>query len=148
MGFCYSGRRLCCDLCGAAGARKVRCPFGWCPSTAACPACRNTHGKTKLGRTAHRAYGCEANHNLYMAAEAKRLALLAAGHWLRAVALAMAHPGTCKVWFRNLAGEEMAVRMPTEIYLAFPVGEAVTLERFETLAGTLPREPVNVVGFA
>lgn len=48
MGYCYgvnyaTGRVvLCCDVCGDARGTtiKVRCPYGGCPSVAACKACR------------------------------------------------------------------------------------------------------------
>ena len=41
MGYSYSSTgKLCCDHCGSTGARKVKCPHGWCPSTALCTTCK------------------------------------------------------------------------------------------------------------
>lgn len=44
MGYSYQGRhvKLCCDICGAVGARKCRCPVNYCQAIACCarPECK------------------------------------------------------------------------------------------------------------
>jgi len=133
MGFCYSGRKLVCDLCGTAGARKVPCPFGYCPSTAVCPACRKDPAKSaKLAKAHHAARGCEAGMARVRAESAKRAALLAAGHWLRVAAFGPR--GDVKVTFRNAAGAERSVMMAPAVYDAFPLGAPVTLADYEAKA--------------
>jgi hypothetical protein len=75
MGFSYSvnprtGRQLlCCDYCGSTGARKHRCPYGYCPSTAMCPSCLSKHGN---GKDKHP--NCDQLHREYVAQQAERAA--------------------------------------------------------------------------
>ena len=52
MGFCYQGKRLCCDLCGTPGARKNACPVKWCQPIACCATCKDAG---KLARIDHSA---------------------------------------------------------------------------------------------
>ena len=136
MGFCYEGRKLCCDICGTAGARKVRCPFGYCPATAACSTCRKTR-KDILNTAAHRIQGCEEGHRKFVEREERKARLLAEGQWLRCSAYGPS--GVVKVGFRNADGAEKQVLMPLEVYKAFPLATPVTLEDYERVAGvTLP----------
>jgi hypothetical protein len=73
MGFSYTynpqtGRQLlCCDYCGNTGARKHRCPYGYCPSTAMCPSCLKEHGN---GKDKHP--NCDQYHQKYVAQRAER----------------------------------------------------------------------------
>lgn len=62
MGYIYQGRKLCCDVCLAAGARKVKCPVNYCQAYAVCsrPEC-----KAKVKAIDHS--GCRARHNKHAA---------------------------------------------------------------------------------
>lgn len=43
MGYVTDSRgRLVCDSCGETGARKRRCPVGYCPPSALCASCNGT----------------------------------------------------------------------------------------------------------
>jgi hypothetical protein len=86
MGYCYEGKKLCCDICGKAGARKMKCPFGYCPAPAACPECRKTHA-ARFTKAAHVKMGCDAKHNAYMADLKSVADLKAAGKFVRCSAL-------------------------------------------------------------
>jgi len=133
MGYSYQGRKLCCDLCGVAGAVKVKCPFGCCPAIAACPDCKKTRKSDVFSREAHIAMECDVRAAEYAAEREREDAALAAGHWIRKAAIGI--PGAVKVWFRNLAGETMAVAMSADAYHAFPCGKVVTLSEYEARAG-------------
>lgn len=133
MGYSYQGRKLCCDLCGVAGAVKVKCPFGCCPAIAACPECRKTRKADVFSREAHIAMECDVRAAEYRAEAARETEALAAGQWVRKAAVSI--PGAVKVWFRNLAGETMAVAMSADAYRAFPLGVTVTLADYEARAG-------------
>ena len=133
MGYIYQGGKLCCDLCGAAGATKVLCPFGYCPACAACPNCKKTHKVDVFSRTAHSE--CEVRAAEFRAERAHEAAVLASGKWVRKAAVNI--PGAVKVWFRNGAGETLAVAMPSVTYRAFPLGATVTLDDYEGSAGTV-----------
>lgn len=134
MGFSYVGRRLACDMCGkAGGCRKVRCPFGSCPSVAVCPRCRKTRD-VRLTKAYHRDHlGCERFAAHCAAEDAKREALLDAGKYLRVSAYGPT--GDVKVWFRNKAGDEKALLVPSAVYAAIKLGAPATIEDYEALAG-------------
>ena len=105
MGYCYSQNGgLLCDICGGRGARKYRCPFGYCQPIAACPACHEKHA-AEFGRAAHRARGCEREHLRYVADEAAGAAAMAAGEYLLAAGLSVPG-GMVHAIFRGKAGEE------------------------------------------
>lgn len=79
MGFCYQGKLLCCDHCGhAGGVRKMRCPFGYCPSVAFCAECRKNK-KDYLSKAKHREMGCEVAHAKFILMVAADAAKRAAG---------------------------------------------------------------------
>ena len=130
MGFMYQGRKLCCDLCGVAGATKVHCPYGCCNATAACPTCKRTR-KDRLSRAAHA--DCAILAAKWDAEESARATLLAEGHWLRRAACDA--DGATKVWFGNRADEVMAVSMPADVYRAIPITVVTTLADYERIAG-------------
>jgi hypothetical protein len=67
-------------------------------------------------------------------AEAERHnAAMTAGHWVRKAAVN--DTGAVKVWFVNLSGETLAVRMPSAVYAAMPCGSLATLADYEQIAG-------------
>lgn len=132
MGYCTDNQgRLCCDICGrAGGVRRVRCPFGYCPSCAACPECRKTH-KQKFSAANHRAHGCEAKHNECVRRDEERAALLRAGRLVRCAAVSDG-PGV-KVWFESLTSRDHLRWMTSPTYQAFRLLDNVTLEQFQAV---------------
>lgn len=130
MGYIYSGRKLCCDYCGKpGGVRKIRCPFGWCPATAMCAECKKEH-KAETTATWHETHGgCGTRSAAYRKVEEKRVALLAAGEFLRVAAYGP--NGAVEVTFRNAGGTERIVTMPADVYRAFSLLEPATVGDFE-----------------
>lgn len=131
MGYCYEGRKLCCDACGHAGARKRPCPYGYCQAPAICEACWKG-GKREECRQYHIDAHCKDKHEAYVAREAREAALVAAGGYLRVAAFGPVGPVT--VWFAGLAGEYEVV-VPRATYDA--AADAETLARFREVAAGL-----------
>ena len=130
MGYCYSRGRLCCDVCGEPdGVRRQRCPHNYCQAIACCgsDACKV---KLRTYRAETCAVSCKESHRVFLAREAEREALLAAGKLLRCAAVCDGHG--VKVWFKSKDGE--AVRwMHVETYDAFPLLDSVSVEQFEAI---------------
>jgi len=79
MGYCYQGRKLVCDICGATGGvRKYNCPFGWCSPIAACPTCHKNR-KERFSKKAHREAGCEKLAKGFEEEQEKKQNLLSQG---------------------------------------------------------------------
>ena len=120
MGYYYTqSGQLVCDICGAVGARKYRCPWGYCPATAACPQCRKEHADW-FGRPWHREHGCEKGHNEYAAEREEKRQLLANGAAVRCSALGNS-TGPVHVLFRRGNGTCEGWYMSTETYHAIPL---------------------------
>lgn len=86
MGYCFDKEgRLCCAFCGAAGAKKYPCPFGWCPPAAACSECREKYSQ-QFQEEWHRQYGCEENHIRFEVEQREEKRLLDEGHSIRRAA--------------------------------------------------------------
>lgn len=104
MGYCYQGNRLCCDICGAAGARKNKCPVGWCQPIACCPS-----PKCKAGLAKHRkdvcASSCKVRSAQFKAERQIESDMLAAGKAVRCSALGGAN-GMVHVLFRKADGTQ------------------------------------------
>jgi hypothetical protein len=137
MGYCYETRTgsLCCDICGNAGARKNKCPHGWCQPVACCMSekCKAT---LKEHRRTTCAVGCKKAHADMVARDAVEAARLAAGEWLRCSALSEQKLHNCvKVWFRNAAKAELIRYMPHATYDAFPLCEPVSVEQYAAVGG-------------
>lgn len=117
MGYIYShSGKLVCDFCNTPGARKVPCPFGYCPAVAACPACRKEFAQ-QFSRAHHHAHGCEANHNAFVAAKEEKDKLLAAGEFVLCAAVnESGDRSKVRVWFRNGRRDERCVLMPCDFY--------------------------------
>jgi hypothetical protein len=125
MGFCYDNRgRLVCDICGAAPAKKYRCPFGYCQATAACEKCRKERAEL-FGKPHHREHGCEANHNRYVAQERKKKELLERGEAVRCSALGNGDDRV-HVLFRLRGEGTIGFYMATATYHAIPMLEPAT----------------------
>ncbi len=141
MGYCYTRTgKLCCDLCGNAGARKQRCPHGYCQSLAVCmkDECK---AKLKEYRKAHCATSCKKAHAELAARDQEENRRLNAGEFLRCSALSEQKPHHCvKVWFRNGKKEELVRYMTHEAYDAFPLCTPVSVEEYAAV-GTVAVEP-------
>jgi hypothetical protein len=140
MGFCYEGRKLCCDVCGKAGARKMKCPFNNCPATAVCSDCRKTRAE-RFTKAAHIKMGCDTAHNAYMA-ELKQVAdLKTAGKFVRCSALGVSlklYEGTSAVHvlFSNL-DSTIGYYMPVGTYQAVK-SHAAVVEDYEKVGPLIP----------
>lgn len=112
MGFCYQmsgGRKLlCCDVCGTAGGvRKQRCPAGYCPAVAVCPACRAKPETMARLRAYHVDNDCAGASARFAAAEAAVATAQANGaHTFCASVYDDSTRQTVRCWFRNAAGDE------------------------------------------
>lgn len=125
MGYCYSFEGLlCCDICGKTGnVRKVKCPFGWCQSIAACPDCRKSHSH-EFGKAAHQALGCEKYSKDFDAKERLKDQLMASGQAVRCSALSSptdSDPERVHVLFRTASGACIGFFMATATYHAYPL---------------------------
>lgn len=130
MGYSYEGKKLCCDNCGKAGARKYRCPFGYCPAEALCPECRKAHPEW-VSKAYHRQKGCERSHLDYQAEQQRGRDLLAAGKWLRVSAL-WHPPNRVKVIFKSQTGEK-AYWMTNEEYDRVGLRANATLDDYKVI---------------
>lgn len=151
MGYCYgigpSGREvLACDICGAAqgDSRKVPCPFGWCPATAACGKCRADPAvRAKyLARKVHRDQGCEESSLADKAKRAETTRRLLAGEELRSSATALDEGLTQVVFANAFQGRYVWVLMAPETYRAFRYDVDCTVEDFAR-HGRVVRGPVG-----
>lgn len=142
MGYSYdSNHRLCCDFCGAAGGvRKYPCPFGYCPSAAACALCRKQHS-TAFSKDYHRDMSCEAAHQRFVREHAEKAALLAQGEYLLAACSLLPRRHLVHVVFTPPRG----VFMPLATYnQLWPKYSYPTLRMFEAIhGGPLPAAPAD-----
>lgn len=140
MGFIYEGRKLVCDVCNAAGARKRKCPFGYCPSLAVCKTCWSGERFAKgAWKASHKKYGCDAKHAACVAKEAKERAMLAEGKLLRCSALGK-NDGTVHVLFKDKDGKTTGFLMASATYDAFPLGTPTTPDDYAAV-GPLTTAP-------
>jgi hypothetical protein len=143
MGYCYShSGGLLCDFCGATGAKKYRCPFGYCAPIAACPACHTKHAQ-HFGRAAHRAQGCEDDHLHFLTEMATRAFAIATGEFVLCAGL-NAENDMVHAIFRGATGEKGKL-IPRAIYAQREsFTGCMTLAKFEELAGhPLPDAPAS-----
>jgi hypothetical protein len=129
MGYCYEGRKLCCDVCGVAGGvRKRKCSYGYCKPPAVCGECWKTYRvKFRAGCDDH----CRTGKARFEAEKAAERALLDEGHYTRRSAVGDhdAPEGwteAVKVWFRNKDGAEQVYRMEHETYRAVKLMQPAT----------------------
>lgn len=131
MGFSYQGGKLCCDICGEAGARKKPCPHEYCQPIACCnrPECK---AKLAAHRQTNCHVHCKAASEAFDRREEERQRRLDNGEFLRCAAVGVDGLKDCvKVWFRNKQGVEMVRHMAKATYDAFPLLESVSPEQFE-----------------
>ena len=139
MGYCYQGKKLCCDICGRAGARKYSCPFGSCSPCAACAECRKEH-KDKFTKVYHRQRGCEASHLAFVAHGLQRLSMLNDGKALRCSAL-NCDTGRVHVLFERLDGSTEGWYMNTEVYRSIDLGINVTPDNYRVFGELISAPP-------
>lgn len=138
MGYSYQGGRLCCDVCGTAGARKVRCPAGYCQAIAQCPTCRKDPTVQARILASHK--DCGRLHAEFVAKEARAAALLQAGAHLRCAALGGTDPHggeRVHVIFRGKA-DELGYYMAPEVYHAIPLLEPATPDDYRKHGALTP----------
>lgn len=177
MGYSYgrgpSGRWvLACDLCSRADgtARKVRCPYGYCPATALCRSCRAGpipgdffsrnpelapfSGERWASRALHRGMGCQRKHLEYIAAQERERALVVRGAYLRrsAMSTGVRDPVTgetvVQVVFSRSWGElgpERWALMRQSTYRAVPFGFPAQAEDYRAF-GAVVAGPIGFVG--
>jgi hypothetical protein len=125
MGYIYTRQgRLCCDICGQPGARKAKCPFGYCQPIAVCPTCRKNH-KSELSKEKHRERGCEKRHLAFVAHELEREAMLISGKAVRCSALGV-DPSMVHVLFDRQDGTTEGWLMHADTYKAIELGVNAT----------------------
>ena len=139
MGFIYSNDgKLCCDYCGSAGARKYKCPHGYCPSCAACPECRKLHAKdfTKAGHAS-----CKTHHEEFIAEQLKRQTIIDGGGAVRCAALS--HGDKVKVIFQ-MAQQDTAYFMDHATYDAIPLFQIATPEDYSRVGAVVPAANIDI----
>ncbi len=143
MGYCYdTNNRLCCDECGqAGGVLKRRCPFGWCPPAAVCDTCWKK--TTKKGVKFHRELGCEKKSREYDATNARKDAMLKAGHYVRCSAMSVGNERV-QVLFDNQHGDTIGRFMSSAVSAAGPNLEPATPESYMVF-GPIEDAPSNWV---
>lgn len=141
MGYCYQGRKLCCDVCGEPGARKSHCPHGYCPAIACCsrPECRARLKEARKKCNEH----CKTAHEQFEMRRTIRARRLRGGDKLRCAAVTMQPAFSCvKVWFETTHTRDIVRYMATATYRAFDLLEDVTIEDYATV-GRVETEPFN-----
>lgn len=133
MGFCYENGKLCCDICGHAGARKCRCPHGYCQSVACC-----TSEKCKANLAEHRrthcAIECKRLHAEFVETEARKAEMLSRGLFLRRAAVGVDGFRNCvRVWFRNGQGAELVRFMAGQTYRALDLLDLATPDDYRAI---------------
>lgn len=132
MGYCYDNAgKLVCDICGAVPARKIPCPFGYCPAIAACEKCRKDHSEL-FSPGYHRLHGCEESHRKFQEQEEKRKQLIRDGFFVRCSAKRMGD-GWVLVLFEGRDGSKGFYMRP-EHYDKISLGEIATIEDFLTVS--------------
>jgi hypothetical protein len=131
MGFCYEGKKLCCDTCSNAGARKKKCPYGYCQAIAQCPTClKDPVQKAKL-----KAYHvhCKASHERYVRTQQEKVGLILSGYFVRCSALGAGDKGV-HVLFESMTSDgspiTMGVYMAETVYQAFRLGDNVIYQDY------------------
>jgi hypothetical protein len=137
MGYSYtSAGALCCDYCGSAqGTKRYKCPFGYCPATAACPDCRAKH-KEDFTREKHDT--CRILDEVYRNRNAETIARTAAGEFLRCSALAVRFTARdVRVLFRGAAGMQ-GFTMDKATYDKIPLLDPASPDDFRKYGELVP----------
>jgi hypothetical protein len=119
MGYVYThSGQLCCDACGHAGARRIKCPHGYCQPFASCDIC--------LPQTRALDHSsCLAASQKMAADQAFTDALMAVGEYVRTSAV-RDDEGNVRVGFRGANGARAVFGMSQGTYRAIPLLEPAT----------------------
>jgi hypothetical protein len=142
MGYCYSGGKLCCDVCGSTGnVRKIKCPFNWCQPIALCPACKATNKYHT--KAVHISMGCDQREREFDERERRTKAILANGLPVRWSAMGT-DDGRVHVIFRNKNFEvKEAYYMSKKTYDAIDLLEPATPEDYMKFESPLEPAPLD-----
>jgi len=145
MGYVYeknwkTGRQmLCCDSCGTTEkVKKFRCPFGYCPAPALCPACAVEH-KVRHKAT-HIAKGCDVRSARIKNDQERRSELMSAGKLVRYAATRHGAKGV-KVLFKN-AARERAYWMPKAVYRSIPLSTPAVVADYQRIGVVVEADSV------
>lgn len=144
MGFCYQGKRLVCDNCGAAEGttRKRRCPSNYCYPSALCKKCWTDKEIRAKFNKYHIDNDCAGKMQASQDKRDKEAAMIAAGAFIRCSALGQ-DDGRVHVIFRG-NDKEVGKYMAKETYAALPFDYPATPEDYEKIEGkTLENAPTN-----
>lgn len=112
MGYSYTqSGALCCDICGAPGAVKIRCPHGWCQPIASCSVC-----KPRARKIEHKT--CEHASHYMRAREAEAATLRASGLHLLTSGMQIGYEFVKSCWTGKSG--DVWVLVPTADYQAHP----------------------------
>ncbi len=140
MGYCYGykSKKLVCDCCSTEGARKRKCPCGYCPATALCPTCYKAVKSDGRWVKAHE--NCQKGHDEFVARDNRELALLASGAYVRCSAMNAGN--LVHVLFENKYGEVIGKYMRPETYSAIYLLEPATVEDYAKIGALMdgPKE--------
>ena len=144
MGFCYEGKKLVCDNCGAAEGttRKRKCPHNYCYPTALCKKCWSDPAIRAKDKAHHINNDCAGKMQASRDHAAKEVAMREAGAFIRCSAMS-AKDGRVHVIFRG-NNSEIGKYMAKETYDAIGLREIATPEDYEKIEGkTLENAPIN-----
>lgn len=140
MGYCYGvkSNKLCCDCCGTEGARKRKCPCGYCPAAALCATCNKVVRGD--GRWTHAHQHCQKNSDDFKARNNHEKALKDSGQFVRCSAIGV--DNLVHVLFENGRGEVIGKLMTHDTYDAIPLLEPATVEDYAKI-GALMEGPAE-----
>lgn len=135
MGFCYPGKKLVCENCGAAEGttRKRRCPSGYCYPAALCKKCWADKTIRAKFNAFHIEHKCAEKMQESRNKKDREVTLMDSGIFLRCAAL-NTNDGRVHVIFRQHY-REIGKYMAKETYAAIGLGEIATIDDFEKIEG-------------
>ncbi len=145
MGYCYQGNRLCCDVCGEAGARKYACPHGYCQAYAMCPKCHKDPKVMTAFKEMHVRNKCKELSAKFHAREAEKARMLAEGKAVRCSACSEEGHGI-HVIFQRADGSTVGYYMSAETYHAIDYETHTTPEDYMNFGAVIPAEPTYANG--
>lgn len=137
MGYLYRGNELVCMTCGCAGARKVKCPYNYCPPIAICSECRKVHKKEL--KQAHIDNKCKENHEAFVEKQNLEKKLIEQGIPVRCAAMGV--DGKVMVLFKLKTGT-VGFYMAHATYDAIPLDAVATPDDYRKI-GELTEAPSN-----
>lgn len=135
MGYSYDmkTKKLCCDCCGTAGARKRKCPHGWCPPPALCKKCNDAVRADGRWEKSH--CGCEKSAKVWSDRKAVEADKLNRGEYVRRSAIKAGN--LTHVVFRDKSGNCIGKFMTDETYCAIPIMTPASVSDFEKIGALM-----------